>query len=367
MPYCSTIAGNDFMNAYAVIMAGGGGTRFWPLSRVSEPKQLLNLSGKDVMINETIARVKKVVSDENSVYVVTNAAQAGKTVAITKGKIPPVNVLSEPLAKNTAACIGYAAAKILKERGDGVIIVTPSDAYVKNEEKYAELLRSAVSAAESEDCIVTVGVVPTFPATGYGYIKYEISDNPVKSVISFVEKPDEKTAGKYLESGDYVWNCGVFVWKASVIMDNIKKYLPELYDGLMRIYAAVGTPEEAKTVSEVYPALPSVSIDYGVMEKAENIKVVTGEFGWNDVGSWDMMGVLHRADENRNVIVGDAVVCGTKNSTIYSSGRTIAVLGMDGVVVAETPDAVLVCPREKAQDIKKIIESLKASGRTELL
>ena len=227
--------------------------------------------------------------------------------------------------------------------------------------------RPLISAAESEDCIVTVGVVPTFPATGYGYIKYEISDNPVKSVISFVEKPDEKTAGKYLESGDYVWNCGVFVWKASVIMDNIKKYLPELYDGLMRIYAAVGTPEEAKTVSEVYPALPSVSIDYGVMEKAENIKVVTGEFGWNDVGSWDMMGVLHRADENRNVIVGDAVVCGTKNSTIYSSGRTIAVLGMDGVVVVETPDAVLVCPKEKAQDIKKITESLKASGRTELL
>lgn len=354
------------MKTYGVIMAGGGGTRFWPLSRKTNPKQLLNLSGKDVMINETVARINAVIKKDD-VYVVTNSLQSQKLKVVAKNRINSQNVIEEPCARNTAACIGFAAVKILKEKGDGVMVVTPSDAYVKDEKKYAEILKTAIEAAEKEDCIVTVGIEPTFAATGYGYIKYVKSDEAVKKVEAFVEKPDAVTAEKYVKSGNYVWNGGIFVWKASVVIKNIKEFLPELYDGLMRVYEAVGTEKEFDTVNEIYPELPSVSIDYGVMEKARDVKVVTGEFGWNDVGSWDMMGVLHTSDDNGNVTVGDCVAIDTINSTVVSSGRLVAVLGMDGVTVVETPDAVLVCPKEKAQDVKKIVDELKKNEREDLL
>lgn len=354
------------MNIYAVIMAGGGGTRFWPLSRKSNPKQLLNLSGKDVMINETVTRLNSAV-DWHNVYIVTNALQRDKIIETTAGKVLPENVLSEPCARNTAACIGYAAVKLLKERGDGVMIVTPSDAYVKDEDAYAEILKTAAAEAERTDCIITVGIEPTFPATGYGYIRYRKGGGRVSDVLSFVEKPDSVTAKKYFDSGEYVWNGGIFVWKASVALENIRKFMPELYDGLMKIADGIGTAKETETTAEIYPVLPSVSIDYGVMEKADGIKVITGDFGWNDVGSWDMMEVLHPTDENGNVAVGDAIIRDTTGSTVYSSGRTVAVLGLDGVVVVETPDAVLVCRKDEAQNVKKIVDELKKRGRENLL
>ncbi len=347
-------------------MAGGGGTRFWPSSRKTNPKQLLNLSGKDVMINETIARIRAVADKEN-LYVVTNDAQADKLKSVVGSNLSFDNVISEPCARNTAACIGFAAVKILKEKGDGVMVVTPSDAYVKDEPKYAEILQTAIDAAKNEDCIVTVGIEPTFPATGYGYIKYEKSEKLVKKVESFVEKPDLETAEKYVKSGNYVWNGGIFVWKASVVMANVKRFLPDLYDGLMRIYDAIGTEKELDMINSVYPELPSVSIDYGVMEKASDVKVVTGEFGWNDVGSWDMLGALHASDDDGNVTIGDCIALDTVNSTIVSSGRLVAVLGMEGVTVVETPDAILVCPKEKAQDVKKIVDVLKEKKRCDLL
>lgn len=347
-------------------MAGGGGTRFWPLSRKTNPKQLLNLSGKDVMINETIGRINAVI-DKDDLYVVTNAAQTDKLKNVVGDRLPHSNVISEPCARNTAACIGFAAVKILKEKGDGVMVVTPSDAYVKDEKKYAEILKIAIDTAKKEDCIVTIGIEPTFAATGYGYIKYVKGDEAVKKVESFVEKPDAITAEEYVKSGNYVWNGGIFVWKASVVMDNIKKFLPDLYDGLNKIYEAIGTESEAATINAVYPELPSVSIDYGVMEKASDVKVVTGDFGWNDVGSWDMIGVLHKSDSDGNVTLGDCITIDTTNSTVVSSGRLVAVLGMDGVTVVETPDAILVCPKEKAQDVKKIVDVLKEKNRCELL
>ncbi len=354
------------MNIYAVIMAGGGGTRFWPLSRKSNPKQLLNLSGKDVMINETVTRLNKAVDGRN-VYIVTNALQREKIIETTAGKVLPENVFSEPCARNTAACIGYAAVKLLKERGDGVMIVTPSDAYVKDEDLYAEILKTAAAEAERTDGIITVGIKPTFPATGYGYIRYKRGGGRVSEVLSFVEKPDAATAKKYFDSGEYVWNGGIFVWKASVALENIRKFMPELYEGLMKIAGGIGTEKETETTAEIYPVLPSVSIDYGVMEKADGIKVITGDFGWNDVGSWDMMEALHETDENGNVSVGDAVLMDTTGSAVYSSGRTVAVLGLDGVVVVETPDAVLVCGKDEAQNVKKIVDELKKRGRENLL
>ena len=353
------------MKTYAVIMAGGGGTRFWPLSRKETPKQLLNLSGKDAMVNETIARLCRVAQAEN-VFIVTNCTQAEKMTAVTAGRLPAENILQEPSARNTAACIGYAAMKILKACGDGVMVVTPSDAYIRDEAEYARILQTAIRAAEESGALVTVGITPTFPATGYGYIRFE-GEGAVKKVRKFVEKPDLETAKGYLASGEYVWNSGVFVWKVSVILEKFRTLLPDIYADLEKIAAAFGTPDEQKVLNEVYPNIRSISVDYGIMEKSDDILVVPGEFGWNDVGSWDMMNVLHKEDGNGNIALGDALVLESKNTTVYAGSRLVAVVGTDDLVVVETPDAVMVCPRSKAQDVKKLVDALKEQSRTDVL
>lgn len=354
------------LKTYGVIMAGGGGTRFWPLSRKQTPKQLLNLSGKDVMVNETIDRLS-LVADRSNIYIVTNRVQADKMRAVTKGRVFSEHILEEPSARNTAACIGYAAVKIIKECGDGIMVITPSDAYIKDVEGYANVLRTAIKAAEEGENLVTIGITPTFAATGYGYINFEQTEEAVKKVNKFVEKPDLQTAERYVGSGNYVWNSGVFVWRASVILDKFKKLLPDIYERLIKIGDATGTPAEKDVLNDIYPSIRSISIDYGIMEKSENILVVPGEFGWNDVGSWDMLGVLREQDSNGNISVGNTVVIDSKNTTVYSSGRLVSVVGVDNLVVVETTDAVMVCPKDKAQDVKKIVEELQRQGKEELL
>lgn len=367
------------MKTYGVIMAGGGGTRFWPLSRQETPKQLLNLSGKDLMVNEAINRLSK-TADPNDIFIVTNETQVKKMLQATKGRVKRNHVLSEPSARNTAACIGYAAMEILKKYGDGIMVITPSDAYIKNETEFTRVLGIAVKAAEEKDALVTVGIRPTFAATGYGYIKYGIDNGQltidnfaggarqeVFKVLEFKEKPDEQTAKKYLESGEYVWNSGMFIWKASTILKNFEKFLPSIYADLQKIGNAMGTDDEFNVISDVYPKIESISIDYGIMEKSPDVYVVPGEFGWSDVGSFDMLGVLHDADENGNVKIGDQINVSTKNSIIYSSGRLVATIGLENIVVVETPDAVLVCDKSKVQDVKKVVEQLKRDRRVELL
>ncbi len=354
------------MIRFGVIMAGGGGTRFWPMSRIYMPKQLLNLSGKNAMINETVARLKKVV-DEAGIFIVTNVGQAENLKKVTDKFYPSLNIIKEPCSRNTAACIGYAAVKILTLHGDGVLIVTPSDAYIKDEEEYADVLKKAADAAERTEGIVTLGITPSFPATGYGYIKVGEETCGVRKAACFVEKPDKDTAEKYLASGDYVWNSGVFVFKASVILEKIRQLMPSLYEGLAQIRKAFGTADEENAIKNIYGNLPSVSVDYGVMEKADNIYVLPCNPGWNDVGSWDMLGALHEKDEKGNISLGDNVLVDTEDSFVVSGGRTVALLGVKGLVVVETPDAVLVCPKDRAQDVRKITDILKANGKTELL
>lgn len=353
------------MNVYGVIMAGGGGTRFWPLSRNKNPKQLLNLSGKDVMINETAKRLKAVCGNSD-IYAVTGSSHAEKTIELTKGEIPEQNVLIEPCARNTSACIGYAAVKILATRGDGVMVVTPSDAYIKDEKEYARVLKLAAEVAEKGENIVTLGIKPTFPATGYGYINY-VGGGEVKDVLRFVEKPSEEVAKEYLREGGYVWNSGVFVFTASLIMEKFKTYLPEAYEKLMLLYAAIKRGEEEKEKAEIYPAIPAVSIDYGIMEKSDGVKVIPSEFGWSDVGSWDMMDVLNPKDENGNVIVGQAVTVDCKDCVIYSDKRIITAADVEGLVIVETADAIMVCRKDRAQDVKKIVDILKNEGKGNLV
>lgn len=362
------------MKKYGVIMAGGGGTRFWPLSRKERPKQLLNLSGKDVMVNETIDRVIPSVGEGN-VFIVTNVSQAELMQEETKGRLKPDHILAEPAARNTAACIGYAAMEIIKKHGDGVMVVLPSDHFIKDTEEYTRVLDAAIEAAQTKDALVTIGIRPTFPATGYGYIKAQSGSRAAigttgkeyYKVEEFVEKPDEETAKKYLEAGNYTWNSGVFIWKASVILKRFEALLPDVYECLTQIGDAMGTEQEKQVLWQVYPTIPKISVDYGIMERSKDVITIAGDFGWNDIGSLDMLDIVKGEDENGNVLYGEQVNVDTKNCIVYGEDKLIATIGLDNLIIVQTKDAVLVCEKSKAQDVKKVVDILTENGLEQYL
>ena len=358
------------MNHFGVIMAGGGGTRFWPLSRQKTPKQLLNLSGKELMVNEAVERMATVIGKSN-IFIVTSEVQASSMITATEGKVFPRNILAEPAARNTAACIGYAAVEIVKRYGDGVMIITPADHYVEDIPALTDIFRLALTTAEEQDKLVTIGLRPTFPSTGFGYIKYNAQEEgKVKKVVEFREKPDAATAERYISSGNYAWNSGMFIWKASLILQKFKELIPDIYEDIMTIGNAINMPNEQDVLHDVYPNIRSISIDYAIMEPCAakgDVLVIPGKCGWNDVGSWDMMDILHEPDSEDNVFIGDALGLDVRDSVIYSSGRMVTAVDVDNLVIVETPDAVMVCAKDKAQDVKKIVDALKAAGRRELL
>ncbi len=358
------------MNHYGVIMAGGGGTRFWPLSRQKTPKQLLNLSGKELMVNEALDRVATVIEKSN-IFVVTSEIQAPAMLKATQGRVFPANILAEPAARNTAACIGYTAMEIYRKFGDGIMLITPADHYIENVPVLTEVFKTAILTAENEDKLVTIGIRPTFPSTGFGYIKYDSqTDSAIKPVIAFKEKPAKETAQAYIDSGRYVWNSGMFIWKASLILRKLKEYVPDIYATLETIGDAMNTPNEQEVLHNAYLGIRRISIDYAVMEPSASkgdVLVIPCDCGWNDVGSWDMMPILHKPDQDGNVILGDVVAVDTKRSVIYASTRTVAAVDVENIVIVETPDAVVVCAKDKAQEIKKIVDILNSTGRTELL
>lgn len=354
------------MRTFGVIMAGGGGTRFWPLSRQAEPKQLLNLSGKDLMINETIDRVAT-ICEKSDIFIVTNVTQASKMETVTDGRIKNDHILREPAARNTAACIGYAAFEIIKKYGDGVMCIFPSDHYIQNQSAFTMTLKEAIAVAE-DGSLVTLGITPTYPCTGYGYIRFDKSEtNAAKKVVEFKEKPDLVTAEKYVASGEYAWNSGMFVWKASVILEQFQKFLPEVYERLIKIGNAMGSESEKDVINEIYPTIPSISIDYGIMEKSDIVKVISADMGWSDVGSWDNLGVLYDTDANGNIMAGNHLAIDTNNCISYSKKRLITTIGVENLIIVETDDAILVCDKERAQDVKLIVDKLKEDGRNELL
>lgn len=358
------------MKHYGIIMAGGGGTRFWPLSRQKTPKQLLNLSGKELMVNEAIDRLNTVI-DRDNIYVVTAEVQSRSMQNAISERISAKNILSEPAQRNTATCIGYAAMEIYRKHGDGVMLITPADHYIENVDALTNVFKTAISTAENSDKLVTIGLKPTFPATGYGYIKSnQDSDGIVKSVVEFREKPDFETAMAYIDSGCYTWNSGMFIWKVSTILKKMQEFVPDIYESLLVIGDSMNTPEEKSVINEIYPKIRSISIDYAVMEPSSlkgDVLVIPADCGWHDVGSWDMLNVIQKSDDNGNITLGDIVAIDTKNSTIYSSSRTVAVVGVDNLVIVETPDAVMVCNKDQAQDVKKIVETLNNTGRRNLL
>ena len=355
------------MQIFSVILAGGGGTRFWPLSRQCKPKQLLTLGGNDAMINETIKRNAPLIPFGNT-YIVTNQVQGELLKEILLDGVPHDNVLLEPVGRNTTACIAYAASKIHKAYGDSVICMFPSDAYINLEEEYTSTLGKAIRHAAANDTFVTLGIRPSFAATGYGYIKFDPSynDDGISSVEEFIEKPDPDKAKLLVKSGNYLWNSGILVCRTGVMLDNIRRFLPKLYKQIETLSEYYGTENENEMLNMIYPQLQSISVDYGILERSDDVKVIQGDFGWNDVGSWDMLGVVFPPDENGNIIKAEHVGIDTKNTIVYGNSL-IATVGVDNMIIIRTEDALLICPKSRAQEVKNIVELLKVNGKTEYL
>ncbi|MDO5402398.1 MAG: mannose-1-phosphate guanylyltransferase [Eubacteriales bacterium] len=356
------------MKRTALIMAGGKGERFWPRSRVSLPKQFLSLTddGK-TMIQLTVERISPIV-DITDVYIATNKNYKELVKQQLPG-IPEENILCEPVGRNTAPCIGLGAAHIARKYDDAAMIVLASDHLIKNNEIFTETFKEACDVAEKGANLVTIGITPNYPETGYGYIKYDGSsrDGNAFQVEKFVEKPVLEVAKEYLADGHYLWNSGMFVWKVSTILDNFKKLLPESYEALMKIKDSVGGSNEEAVLNTEFMNLEAESVDYAIMEKADNIYILPGNFGWDDIGSWLAVGRIKKTDEDNNVVNGNVVAVNTKNCVIEGGEKLIATVGLRDMVVVDTPDATLISTKENAGEIKKVLAALRESGRNKYL
>ena len=354
------------MKITAVIMAGGRGERFWPKSRNNRPKQFLSLtSDGETMIQKTVKRLSPLVSAED-IFIVTNAAYAD-LVNDQLPDVPRENILCEPCARNTAPCIAFAAAIIQKKYGDAMMLVLPSDHLIGYENIYIKTLQTAIRTAEEGNNLVTIGITPAYPETGYGYINFGTEAGDAYEVERFVEKPDLPTAKKYLASGKYLWNSGMFVWKASAIMYNMKQFMPEIHDGAVRIGDSYGTDSYEETLIKEFTAFTSESVDFGIMEKASDIYTIPGSFGWDDVGSWLAVERINETDDKKNYFDGDVIAVDSERTTVCGGKRLVAAIGTRDIVIVDTDDVLLVCSKNNTQDVKKVIAQLKEHGRNDLV
>ena len=317
------------------------------------------------MIQKTVKRLSPLVSAED-IFIVTNAAYAD-LVNDQLPDVPRENILCEPCARNTAPCIAFAAAIIQKKYGDAMMLVLPSDHLIGYENIYIKTLQTAIRTAEEGNNLVTIGITPAYPETGYGYINFGKEAGDAYEVERFVEKPDLPTAKKYLASGKYLWNSGMFVWKASAIMYNMKQFMPEIHDGAVRIGDSYGTDSYEETLIKEFTAFTSESVDFGIMEKASDIYTIPGSFGWDDVGSWLAVERINETDDKKNYFDGDVIAVDSERTTVCGGKRLVAAIGTRDIVIVDTDDVLLVCSKNNTQDVKKVIAQLKEHGRNDLV
>jgi len=373
------------MAFYALIMAGGRETQMWPLSRRDCPKQSLELVGERTMFEHAVDRIASLFQPEQ-IFIVTDAGQLA-SLAAQAPELPPENFIAEPEGRGTAPRIGMGAFHLRRQDPNAVMAVLTADHYI---EKASELRRALGAAAQvaEEGCLVTLGIKPNRPATGYGYIERaeklaqdfgETSSSSVETlsraasgldvyrVKKFTEKPDLATAQAFVESGRYYWNSGMFIWKVSTVLREFEKLMPRFYTQLMEIDAALGTAEEQAVLERVWPRVENETIDYGIMERAENVAVIPVDIGWSDVGSWATLFEFLPTDAEGNVVVGQHIGLDTRGCLIHGSHRLVTTIGLEDMIVVDTEDALLVCPRERAQEVRDLVRKLKESGREEYL
>lgn len=351
---------------YGVIMAGGAGTRFWPWSRENRPKQLLEITGNKAMIEITVERIGAMIPAQNILVITTSRQRA--TIKKKLIHIPEENIIAEPFGRDTAPCIGLAAIIIEKRDKEGIMAVMPADQIIKPEDKFIDIINIASSIAKESNALVALGINPSTPSPHYGYIqrgdnKETINGAAVYEVKGFKEKPDMDTARRYVDSGEYYWNGGVFVWSVKTILSCIERFMPELSAGLRRISQHLGTPEGEIVIKEEYKSFKKVSIDYGVMEKAKDIKVIETDLFWDDVGSWKAIERLNKQDESGNTILANHSGINTNNCVIVGEkGHLIATINVSDLIIVHTADATLVCNKDKDEDIKELVKRLKEQG-----
>jgi mannose-1-phosphate guanylyltransferase len=348
-------------NLYVVLMAGGVGVRFWPYSRNTKPKQFLDVLGTGkTLLQSTYDRFAAICPKEN-IYVVTHQEHAhlvhDQLPDLTSGQI-----VAEPMRKNTAACIAYASYRIQQQNKEAVIVVSPSDHLILKEEEFHEIILKAAEQAKDQDKLLTLGITPTRPETGYGYIQFLPDKKVAKKVKTFTEKPELSLAKKFLESGDFVWNSGIFIWGVEAIVKAIQEHLPEMAEVFEECRPTFNTPEEIEAIEKAYAQCKNISIDYGVMEKATNVFVCLGNFTWSDLGSWGSIHEISPKDEHNNVIKGKTLLYDTRNSIIRaaSSDKLIVVQGLNGYLVAEFGNVIIVCEKDNEDQFRKFVNDVKA-------
>lgn len=355
-----------------VIMAGGRGERFWPRSRRNHPKQLLPFTGSQSLLQDSVDRIRE-VTDDNRIYVVTNCDQAA-AVSSQLPFLPLRNILTEPEGRNTAPCIGLAAAYIAKHYSgeDPVVAFLPSDSMVFNPTEMRQVLKAGFEVCQKNETGVIYGIWPSRPETGFGYIQLgtKLGDSggvPYHKVAAFKEKPDRKTAEKYVAGKEFLWNGGVFIWQLSVLWSEMKESIPELYQGLEQFKPYIGKPDENEKLAEIYPTLPYTSVDYGILEKTQKLVVIPTDYGWDDLGSWSAVERFLPQDEFGNVVQGEHIGVATQNCVIYSPKKVVTTLGVSDLIIVETDDVLMVCAKDQAQNIKKLLQKLNDLERQDLL
>jgi mannose-1-phosphate guanylyltransferase len=346
-------------NLYVVLMAGGVGVRFWPYSRNSRPKQFLDVLGTGkTLLQSTLERFLPICPVEN-IYVVTHEEHT-ELVKQQLTQLSSDQILGEPMRKNTAACIAYACTKINQKNKDAVIVVSPSDHLILREQEFLEIIKKAADQAKAQDKLITLGITPTRPETGYGYIQYHTEKSFAKKVKTFTEKPELSLAKKFLESGDFVWNSGIFIWGVQAIMKAFQTHLSEMSEVFEEIKTRLGTPEEKEAIHSAYVQCKNISIDYGIMEKADNVYVCLGNFSWSDLGSWASIHEISDKDSNNNVINANALTYDVRNCIIKGSGdKLIVVQGLNGYLIGEFGNVIIVCEKDKEEQFRRFVNDVK--------